>query len=283
MCVEKAPKKLGLLLYNLFMLERFDSQKHISCIENLPFSYISLPIYLDFLGYTFKKNDEDLVVWQDILFNHDFPSIFLPKDKRNWHKASMSLLTEDEINLIESEGIKISVKNPISTEYFYKTSDFSSPKKRKAKRIRRFQNKYNYSVLCDYDKEKVIEFYKIWRDQKDRISNKIWNLDGEDFFLFCLENFDKYNIDAIYVEVDNSLVGFAWGMEHPNGGWASLHLKNLYEYEGLAFFLRSEIAKKYSQHEFFTTGTGCKDEGIENYKRNLGPAYTKDYFYILAD
>lgn len=261
-------------------MEKFNSSKHKKYLNNLPFSYFSLPIYLDFSGYTFNRNGENIIVWQDILYPHDFPSIFIPKKKKNWECTSMALVDKDEIEKIKHENIEIKVQLPAETEYFYKTENFIDPKKGMRAHIENFKKLYFYKIFKNYQSDKILEFYRQWKDQRERVSITV--LEEEKFFMFCLNNLDRYPIRQVYIEVEDKLVGFAWGIDHLKNNWAGLELKADYAYKGLSRLLQNERAKMFSDYNFFTLGTGCHDKGIAEYKKELGPVFTKEYFYLLT-
>lgn len=261
-------------------MEKFDSFKYSFDIKKLPFSYYSLLIYLDFIAYFFKRNDENLIVWQDIIYPHDFPSIFIPKKNKNWEYASIALASNEDVEKIRNENIEIKVQLPVEIEYFYKTENFFDPKKGMRTHIENFKKLYSYIILNEYPFDRILEFYIQWKKQRDR--NSITVEEEEKFFMFCLNNLDKYHIKQIYVEIDNRLVGFAWGIKHSENNWAGLELKVDYSYKGLSRFLQSERAKIFSDYKFFTLGTGCHDEGIIKYKKELGPSFVKKYHYLLT-
>lgn len=261
-------------------MEKFDSSKHLDYIKDLPFSFFSMPLYLDFAAYIFERNGENLIVWQDRIFPHDFPSIFLPQKKQNWEHASMAMIAAEDIKKIENENIGIKFKSLMETEYFYKTEDFINPKKELKAHIEKFLKLCSYKLFIEYRHDKILKFYNQWKMQRNRVSISLE--EEEKIFIFFLNNLDKYPIRQIYVEVDNKLVGFAWGIEHSKINWVGLELKVDYTYKGLSRFLQNERAKMFSDYEFFSLGTGCYDKGITEYKKELLPNFTKEYFYLFT-
>ena len=261
-------------------MEKFNSFKHLFDTKKLPFSYYSLLIYLDFIAYSFERNGENLIVWQDTLYPHDFPSIFIPEKNKNWEYASIALASNKDVKKIKNENIEIKVQLPLETEYFYKTKDFVSPIKGMKVHVENFKKLYPYIILNKYPLDRILEFYKQWKEQRNRVS--ITLREEEKFFMFCLNNLDKYCVKQIYVEISDKLVGFAWGIKHSKNNWAGLELKVDYMYKGLSRFLQSERAKMFSDYKFFTLGTGCHDEGITKYKKELGPSFVKEYYYLLT-
>lgn len=260
-------------------MEKFSREKHPEVIQTLPFSYFSSDLYLDFAAYIFKKNGENIIVWQDILFSHEFPSIFMPKVKENWINSSVAFAAEDDVKAVNDENIEIILKKPMGAEFFYETKNFTNPSGDLRTKINKFINNYKFEITNECPKDKIVEFYDFWKSQRKHES--ITFDESEEFFNFCLDNLDKYGIKQVYVLSDNRLIGLAWGMEHQSGNWIGLHLKADYSYRGLSRFLHQERAKLFTNLKEFTLGTGTNDLGIENYKEELGPAYKKNYFYIL--
>ncbi|HBU27980.1 TPA: hypothetical protein DEB00_02580 [Candidatus Uhrbacteria bacterium] len=249
-------------------------------VTSLPFSYFSTPLYLDFAAYTFDRNEEQLVVMQDIVCPHEFPSLFLPTNPLNWENCSITFTRAEDIARIRTEEIEILVEKPLDAEYFYATEAFVEPAGSFAKKIRSFTSKYTYRVLPSYDRSGIEAFYKNWKTQKKEPS--ITFDESEELYLFCLDHLDDYAIKQVYVEVEGALVGFAWGMAHPNGGWVGLHLKVDYAYSGLSRFLHHERAKQFASTAQFTLGTGSFEQGISQYKQELHPSVVTPYSYILT-
>lgn len=262
-------------------MEKFNAEKNSRLIKNLPFSYFSTNLYLDFAAYTFERNGEHFIVWQDVLYQNDFPCIFIPNKKDNWVRCSITFVINEEIENIKKEGIEILVKKPMGSEFFYNTENFINPKSSLKKEINKFITSYDYLLSDNMDKEKIVEFYNFWKKQKGR--ENVDFEEAEKFFIFCLDNLNKYNIKQIYVEINDKIVGLAWGIEHPNSNnWIALHLKVNYKYIGLSRFLYCERAKMFENFKEFSSGTGTRDKGIDKFKELLGPSYKKEYFYILT-
>lgn len=245
----------------------------------MPFSYFGSNIYLDFEAYFFERNNEKLLVQQDFLYLNDFPSIFLPRKKENWINSSVMFTTKEDRERVKEEKISILVETPVGTEFFYNTADFTNPKRDLKTRINSFVKNYSFTLNNIYDKDDVLFFYDFWK--KQRAHESLTFEESEEFFMFCLDNIKKYNIQQVYVEIGGRLAGLAWGVRLKNN-WVGLHLKVDYQYKGLSRFLHSERAKLFKDCGFFTLGTGAYDSGIESYKKELGPIRTTDYSYILT-
>lgn len=261
-------------------MEKFDSAKHIRLVEDMPFSYVSLPAYLDFCAYTLKRNDEQLVVKEDP-DSHEFQVIFLPKNDKNWQMTSMSMLMREDVDRIRSRNIDVAIEKATGIEFFYKTNNFINPQGKLKERISQFVKNYSFTIKNKYQKDKIIDFYNLWEGQLDQ-EEDVFSKESMDFFNFCLANLEKYDIQQVYVEVDGNLVGFAWGVKHPSGNWAGLHLKVDYKYKGLSRFINHERAKLFPDLDLFTLGTGCNDPGLTQFKKELGPVKEQEYFYVLT-
>lgn len=261
------------------MIQKFESALHGEALNNLPFSFYSTPIFLDFEAYTFQRNNEDLVVMQDIIFPHDFPAFFLPKDKKNWERCSITFARKEDIDAIREEGIPILVENPGQREYFFATESFVNPTGSFKKHVNSFKKKYEYTVRSTCEREAILQFYIFWKNQ--RVHTGITFGDAEDFFFYCLDR--REELKQVYVFIGEQLVGFAWGVEHPQGGWVGLQNKVHYEYQGLSRFLHHERAKLFAHIPEFALGGGGFEKGIDAFKQQLNPSREIVYSYVLTD
>lgn len=262
------------------MITKFDSEKHLQDFRHLPFSYYSSEVMLDFAGYLFSRNGENVLVWQDALYPHDFPAIFLPQNKKNWEKMTIFAATQEDVDAVKQENIGLIIEKPVTTEFFYTTETFLHPTGSFRKEVNSFRNKYPHTISHVYPLQEVETFYDFWWNQRERTS---FTADPEyAFFRFLLGNLDKYKVRQIYIEIDGRLVGFAWGVPHWKGNWASVQLKVDYRYRGLEKFLRHEYVKLFSEFELFTTGGSTPEEGIARHKRQLGPCEERQYWYLFT-
>lgn len=248
-------------------------------IGGLPFFWVSLPLYLDFCAYTFTKNGEDLVVTQDPLYSNDFPYLFLPKNKDNWPRASLSMVDGEEVEKIKRENIEISALNPTEIEYYYKTADFTDPKSVLGKKKRQFEKNYSYELRKTYPEEELTRFFLFWENQ-GKNQPDAYTKESEGLFYFCLKNLEKYGLEQVYVEVDGKLAGFAWGVRHSENNWVNLHVKVDYNFKGLSRFVLCELAGRFSDRELFSLGTGCNDPGLTQFKESLRPTFQRQYYYV---
>jgi len=266
---------------SLLIMIKFVSSEHFNKVK-LPFSYYSSPIYLDFSAYLMSRNDEEIVVMEDMYYPHEFPALFFPHKEANWENFSVTFATEEDVEKIKKLGIEIIIHKEIGVEYFYNTEHLTNPTGKFGQRIRQFEKLYgsDYKILNKYSKKDVLSFYDKWKNQKNRDGDTFD--ESEKFFYFCVDNSDKYDIKQTYVELNGKLIGVAHGVKHPLGGWIGLNLKVDYEYKGLSRLLHHERAKMFSNEKIFTLGTGAKEAGITQFKEELGPVLEKKYFYILT-
>jgi hypothetical protein len=261
-------------------MRKFIFKKDKELIKHLPFSYLSCQPYLDHRAYVFERNNEKLIVEQDLIYPHDFPLLLtLPKNKKNWHKMNLIYTTQSQIKKIEKEKIPIEIKNKLSKEYYYLTKDFTEPKKDFKRRVKQFSKLYpKHKIYRSYDPKKIINFYNFWFRQKKR--NLSPSLKWEaNFFDFVLKNLKKYDIKQIYIEFDNKLVGFTWGVKHWKYGWVGLFLKTNYNYKGLSRFLSNQRATLFKNIKYFTLGE-APQKNIERFKKELMPFKKTQHYYI---
>lgn len=268
------------------MIKKFNSGKHKSLLKELPFKYESSGIYLDFAGYVIDRNGELNVAVQDVLYPNDFPYLFLPSQKENWPHSLILWATSKNIDKLKKEVV---IERSFSSgkEFYYKTSDFIKMAGGKwadfRKDVEHFKRENKYKLLTDYPKNKVLKFIvETWiAEQKEKT---ISFAESYNFFLFCLENQDKYGIKTLYVEIDGELVGLAMGAKFNNSDkWLALHIKVDYKYRGLSRFLYHERAKLFSRFNEFTSGATCAgDEGVEKFKNHLHPYRVEESFYVIT-
>jgi hypothetical protein len=260
---------------------KFTTSEHLKRVK-LPFSYFSSTAHLDFSADLLSRNDEEIVVMQDIYYPHEFPALFLPNKKENWENCSATFVTKEDIDKVKKHGIEIIICKEIGTEYFYETKHLTNPVGKFGQRIRQFERLHgsNCKILNKYPKKDVLDFYNEWKKQKNRDGDTFD--ESEKFFYFCTNNLDKYNIKQVYIELNKKLVGVAYGIKHHVGGWVGLHLKVNYKYKGLSRLLHHERAKMFGDEKIFTLGTGAKEAGITQFKEELGPTMKKEYFYVLT-
>ena len=260
-------------------MEKF-SKKYLEYFHDLPFSYFSTPIYLNFAGYVLWRNNEPLLVTQDIYYPHEFPALFLPQSPENWQNCSVTFGRESDIEKIERENIEIRLRIEAGTEFYYETAQFIKPSSDFKRRVEQFKKNYDYKIIHRYPAKKIADFYAKWKNQKPR--NAATFPESEEFFYYCLKNLSRYQIKQVYAEVNGKLVGFAWGIAHPSGGWVGLELKVDYSVKGLSRFLHHARAKLFKNRKIFTLGTGAHEPGILQYKIELHSYRQVKYYYILT-
>ena len=259
-------------------MEKFDCVKHSELMSELSFSYISTKIYLDFCAWVLCVNGEDLIVKQDEVYKHDFPSLFLPKNIKNFEYMTASMINEHDIKKIINSGIEVII-NKTETEFIYLTENIINPSGGHKRQINKFK-KNDYKIYNVYERGKILRFNDEWRTQKK--VNNVFIEESNNFFGFCLDNLDKYDVKQIYVEVDNKLIGFGWGVKHSKDEWVNLHIKCDYGYKGLSQFLNCELAKMFCDVKICSLGTGCQNTGLIKYKTELNPIKQNKYYYVLT-
>ncbi len=266
------------------MLRKFEYSKDKNLIKNLPFLYeTALPNILH-SAYILRKKGINELVAQDILYNNDFPYLFLPRDKTLWEQSTMLWITNEDLKKLEKD-VEILIKNPIGYTYNYATEKIIKLQGKEMASFRRqinmFKNKYEYKIFYEYDTEKVFDFIIQW-DKKQKIKTPSYNISLE-AFIFCIKNSKQLNIKNIFVEVDGKLVGIAQGIVFDENRWVGLHLKSDYSIKGLGRFLFRERAKLFKDYKEFTTGGGgCGDHGIIKYKESLHPSNKIEHFYVMT-
>ncbi len=262
-------------------MEKFDSTRHGNLLNGLPFSYYTSAIHLDFYGYVFERNQESLIVWQDLLFPNDFPCLFLPKKKENWERCSMTFTTEQDRQRLVEEGVEIRVEAKTGTEFYYETNVLVNPSGHIKRDVELFTKRYSYEVVSTCEPEKIRAFYEEWKAQKTNRENITFEI-SEAFFFFCLENLDRYDVRQVYIFVEQKLVGLAWGVKHSEENWVGLHLKSLYAFKGLGHFLHHQRALLFSNEPNMTLGSEAHQPGIAQFKEELGPSKRVEYSYVLT-
>ncbi|MBU0646656.1 hypothetical protein KJ611_04295 [Patescibacteria group bacterium] len=266
-------------------LRKFDSNndEHRALAARLPFGYVAALPFLDFCAYVLTESNELRLVWPNDDNPREFESIFLPAAKKNWANALIAYASSADIVRLAAARIGLKKKESFGAEYYYRTADFIRPQRVLAKKIKQFQKKFPRArILHAYPSEPVLAFHDRWQEQlKDARSLPGMKTDRA-FFQHCLENPNRYDIRRVYVELEGKLIGLAWGTTHSSGNWIGLHLKADHEYRGLAHLLLHERAKLFADHSMFTLGVDCNRPGLAAFKRELGPAYTVDFYQIAT-
>jgi hypothetical protein len=262
-------------------MEKFDSSRHAALLKKLPFSYFSTSVYADFSHHIFERNGEQLIVWQDNLYPNEFPCVFPPQLENNWERCSVTFAQRDFIENAKKRGVEVLIEKPAGAEFFYTTTSFIEPHGSIERDVELFKRAYPaHEVHTSCESETIVDFYNEWRAQKTRDGETFD--ESEEFFDFCLQDLEKYDVRQTYVFVDGNLAGLAWGVPHSHGKWVGLHLKVRYEYKGLSRYLHHLRAHQFPDHAEFSLGTGAHEPGIEKHKRDLHPSRETPYFYVLT-
>jgi len=258
------------------------NRDHLAWAATLPFSHATCVPYLEMYAQVFHRNDEPIFVWQHETYVHRVPSIFLPADKRNWEECAVACATPEAIEAVRAEGIPILKQELVSTEYFYTTKTFTEPEGTLAKKIRKFQRDFPTLLISrEGTRDQLSAFYDTWLacQRPEAVPAIKQNGDRETMFAF-FDRAEEHGIKSIYAYLDGRLVGFAMGVGHPSGNWVGLQLKTDRAVTGLTRFLEHERAKLFSDCPEVSLSTGCGNAGLDAFKQELGPAYTKEYSYI---
>ncbi len=262
-------------------MEKFDSAHHGHLLKELPFSYFTSAIYLDFYAYVFERNRESLVVQQDLLYPHDFPCLFLPKKKENWERCSVTFTTKQDRQRLLDEGIELRVQEKAGSEFYYQTKTLTDPSGQTKRDVELFVKRYTHRIVSECEPIIVRTFYEEWKSQKSSRDNLLFDI-SEAFFFFCLENLNRYAVRQVYIFADQKLVGLAWGVKHSEGKWVGLHLKSLYAFKGIGRFLHHQRALLFATEPEMTLGTEAHESGIAKFKEELGPSERAEYEYVLT-
>ena len=245
--------------------------------------YVSNPFYILCCGY-FDEGYSNIFL-RDEIYPNEFPFLGLPKDKKEWKKAIIAFASEKELEKIKEEGIKIKNVFQIGEEFYYKTEDLIKLEGEQfhnfRKAVGKFRKNYNFKILNNYPKDKIIEFINNWANQQKE-KNEMFEK-GEDYAKLCVQVKDKIpEAKWVFIEVDNKLAGYCCSMPLSNNLWVGLHLKVDYSYKGLSRFLMYERVKQFPSIPFFTLGSGV-DEGVKSFKESLHPTKKEKRYFIITE
>ncbi len=248
-------------------------------------SYPINPYWLAYNAYHEKRNNELTICERDVLWNNDFPFLVMPKDKTNWIRAIMTNATQEDLEKIKEENIKIRDFFKFGNEYYYKTEEFVNPEKNKSKNfkkaIKHFESKYNFNIKDSYPKEKILEFLENWKKtQKER--NILFDISHE-FEIFCIKKCGKINGKWLFVEINDKLAGYCLSYQLNKDFWVGIHQKVDYNYRGLSRFLLYKRASLFPKTKYFSLGEQARDKGIQEFKESLHPFKKVDRYYIVTD
>jgi hypothetical protein len=242
------------------------------------FSCLTSAPYADFAYKTIPNGRSLSTLWKDVFYDGYTPYVFPPSNFHDLNKARITFASDEYLQDLEKRKVNFGYHQEDLTEFYYPTSNFSDPKGKFKHKISKFINS-DFKILNSYDKEKVALFYYQWRKQKS--DNSYFLKEDERFFFFCLENLEKYKIEQIYIEQNETLVGLAWGRQENEEGWNVLFLKNNHTVHWLNYYLLHELAKIFKDFPYFTFGTDARENSLNEYKVNLHPCETKRYHSII--
>jgi hypothetical protein len=258
-----------------------DEAETFAKIPNIK-KYCTNPFYLAFNGYYEKLNEEILLCERDELYRNEFPYINFPTRKENAVRAIATYCTEDDVNQLQKWNIPIKMKKEHGLEYYYKTEDFARLTNASfRKQVARFSNHYNFKILHDYPKTKIISFIRKWAESQ-KTKNEFFNL-GTEYAIFCARKKEKIKGKWLFVEINNELAGYNLSYPFNDQYWVGIHQKVDYEYKGLSRFLLHQRANLFPNIPFFTLGTEAHDEGVKNYKEELHPYRREKRYFIMTE
>jgi hypothetical protein len=236
------------------------------------------PFYLATNCFSEIRNGEEIILDKDVTDNKIKP-LFLPKKKENMAGQSISYGFEEDINLLSKLGFEIRKKELFGYEYIYRTKDFVSLEgqnfKSFRKAINKFKKTYDYKILADYPRERIIRFLKSWIKQKTANNESEMTKRSREAELELdtqwIDLFDKIPNKRIFIEIDGKLAGFAVFLELYSNLWVALMQKTNYQYGGMTKFLYHLKAEQMKDIEFFSTGNLGDDGGLIEYKESMHP------------
>ncbi len=265
----------------MVVLGYMDKKKANKLAKKLRFSYFTSRYWLEFLGEHRRINREDVVYIKTLDKEGDILQ-YTPKKLANLENAEINLATPEEIDYLKDK-VEILEQKQMMAEYFFKTQDIIDlvgvKHKKNRQTINTFEKEYDYKVVYEYDKDKIVNFLNDW-DQKQTIKTAPYDR-GLKFCHFLLDYIDKdKNLKSVFVLVDDKLVGFSIGERLNKKQWIALHQKIDYSYKGLGRWLFRERAKLFQGIEEFANGGAMGDKGIVEFKESLRPYRVIPYYYL---
>jgi len=248
--------------------------------------YCANPFWLVENCFWEEINGERVVFVRDRVDEKIYP-LFVPKKVENQRVDFVEMATREEVDDLRAQGLRFK-ETHIGTEYHYLTRDVIEMKGRRfaafRKRVHKFKQGYEFKVLSEYPKERVVQFIEDWAKTKDLKSYEplarsvfLWDLDNCINYVSLI---DKLPCKNIFVEVDGTLAGFAMTCALTKDTFVALQQKVDVSYVGLSRFLYHAKAKLWPRTEFFTVGTEGHTPGLALFKEELHPAKKIDLYFL---
>jgi len=268
-------------------MEEISIEQAIKLSRNLKKdTYLANPFYIHENCFQQIENDEILIYQKDI-FTGGYNLLFVPSKKENQSEKTYELIDDDDIKIIEINGVKIKQEKQIEKEYIYKTSDFINMNgglfKKFRKQVNRFKSKYNYKIYKEYPEVKIVSFIEKWAKAKNTKSGnynkKLFEDDLENSFK-TVKLINSVPNKSYFIEIDGKLAGFRLTYHLSDKMWVGIIQKVDYSFEGIARFLYHYVAGEYSELELFSTGTAAGDKKLAEYKKSLHPYKEKNLYLV---
>ncbi len=249
-------------------------------------SYFSNPFWL-IENCLYEKQGDEYLIYIDYSVEEQIYLEFMPPNSNFKPTHDILFGWHEDVETLRKNGVSIKEKIFLGPEYVYECERLITAEGGEFKKFRQnlnyFKNHYSYSILNEYDPEKVKIFIKNWANRKDlsgysEIGKKTFWWDVE----ACLNYPNHTNLPQrnIYVEIDGKLAGFAFTCPLTKNMFAGVMQKVDIQYRGLANFLYQEKSKLYPEIPCFTIGTAEAAPGLERYKDSLRPAKKIDTFIL---
>ncbi len=231
----------------------------------------------------FTKNG---ILYENELIEEVNPLLIYPDNHEDISNQIIGTGFENDIDKIENI-YTIDKKEELGLEFFYSTNDWINLEGSKFKRIRnqikKFKKDYDFRILQDYPKDKVIEFLEEWGNEKRK--KEVKELTKELFEHELKETkknlnyIDKCENKKLYIESDGKLLGFAVAIKYGDN-WALLIQKNIHGITGLSQLFYHLISEEIGKDEIYATGAEAQDPNMKAFKESLRPIGIKKLYTI---
>lgn len=193
-----------------------------------------------------------------------------------------------EVDRLRAARLDVRSVQPDATEYFYATQQFidlpGSTFKKLRQEVHRFTTRYDFRVHREFPIAEVMAFVERWfaiasAKKRDALLD---TLRAEHrATMFALERLHTVSrAQALYVTVDQRLVGFSiFAALYPDF-WVSVFQKIDPAYAGLGVFLYQEKCRAMAAYATFSTGDDAMDPALVMHKQQLHPSTTEEHALV---